>query len=70
MVAKYFQEAPTNGLFCVSRSLVAVLELVFAKAMPPSWFELPAFALAIPAVPWIMPCLIGLIVLRRAGSTA
>jgi hypothetical protein len=32
------------------------------------WYTLPGFALLIPAVPWIIPCLIGFFLLRRAGS--
>jgi hypothetical protein len=32
------------------------------------WLTLPGFVLAIPAVPWIMPCLIGIVLLRRAGA--
>lgn len=47
-------------------SLIALLSLVFAKASSPEWFELPLFIAAIPAVPWIMPALIGLGLLRRS----
>lgn len=32
------------------------------------WYVQPGFIAGIPAVPWIMPCLLGVIVLRRAGD--
>lgn len=32
------------------------------------WYALPGFVLAIPAVPWIMLCFIGFVLLRRAGA--
>jgi len=32
------------------------------------WYGMPGFVLSIPAVPWIMPCLLGIILLRRAGN--
>jgi hypothetical protein len=32
------------------------------------WYSLPGFILAIPAVPWIMPCFIGVVLLRRASA--
>ena len=46
---------------------IAILSLLVAKIVSAQWFELPLFLFAIPAVPWIMPCLLGLDVL---GSTA
>ena len=32
------------------------------------WYVRPGFIAGIPAVPWIMPCLLGVVVLRRAGD--
>ena len=32
------------------------------------WYTIPGFVVGIPAVPWIMPCLFGFVLLRRAGS--
>jgi len=32
------------------------------------WYTIPAFVAGIPAVPWIMPCLFGVVLLRRAGD--
>ena len=34
----------------------------------PPWYTQPGFIAGIPAVPWIMPCLLGVVLLRRAGS--
>jgi ABC-type glycerol-3-phosphate transport system permease component len=32
------------------------------------WYAFPGQVLSIPAAPWIMPCLLGLILLRRVGE--
>jgi len=32
------------------------------------WYTQPGFIAGIPAVPWIMPCLLGAVLLRRAGA--
>jgi hypothetical protein len=32
------------------------------------WYDLPGFALMIPAVPWLMPCVVGILLLQRAGA--
>ncbi len=32
------------------------------------WYARPAFIAGIPAIPWLMPCLLGVVVLRRAGA--
>ncbi len=32
------------------------------------WSSLPGFVLLIPAMPWLMPCLLGIVLLRRAGA--
>jgi len=36
-------------------------------AMSTPWYTRPGFVAGIPAVPWIMPCLQGVVLLRRAG---
>jgi hypothetical protein len=33
-----------------------------------AWYEMPGFVLLIPAVPWLMPCAIGVLLLHRAGA--
>jgi hypothetical protein len=32
------------------------------------WTSAPGFILLIPAVPWLMPCLLGIVLLKRAGA--
>jgi hypothetical protein len=32
------------------------------------WYASPAFVAGIPAIPWLMPCFLGIVVLRRAGN--
>jgi hypothetical protein len=39
------------------------LEAAFAH-----WYSIPGFVVGIPAVPWMMPCAMGVLLLRRAGS--
>ena len=34
------------------------------------WYTRPGLIAGIPAVPWIMPCLLGVISLRRGGDEA
>ena len=38
------------------------------KALSASWYTSPGFIVGIPAVPFIMPCLLGVVLLRRAGE--
>jgi len=38
------------------------------KGLPAPWYTSPGFVVGIPAVPFIMPCLLGVILLRRAGN--
>ena len=33
------------------------------------WYTRPGVIAGIPAIPWIMACLLGVVVLRRAGDT-
>ncbi len=39
-------------------------------AGPSPWYTRPGFVAGIPAVPWIMPFLLGVVLLRRAGREA
>lgn len=32
------------------------------------WYARPGFIAGIPAIPWIMPCMLGVVLLRRAGE--
>ena len=32
------------------------------------WYAIPGFVVGIPAVPWIMSCLFGVVLLRRVGD--
>lgn len=34
------------------------------------WYAMPGFILAIPAVPWLVPCALGVALLRRGGAAA
>jgi hypothetical protein len=56
-------------------SLIAVLLLALRglpypelTATSTAWYLQPAFIAGIPAVPWIMPSLLGVVLLRRAGD--
>ena len=37
-------------------------------AVSTPWYTSPGFIAGIPAVPWIMPFLLGVVLLRRAGD--
>ncbi len=57
----------------VAASVVAVLCLVirgiqFPNPTAMAWYAIPGFVFGIPAIPWIMPCVFGVVLLRRAGS--
>src|SRR5262245_13893784 len=63
------------GLAYVIASMVLVLLLVMRGVTFPElsddsapWYVRPGFIAGIPAIPWIMPCLLGVVVLRRAGE--
>ena len=58
----------------VTASIVFVLFLVMRGVTFPElsgdtapWYVRPGFIAGIPAIPWIMPCLLGVVLLRRAG---
>jgi hypothetical protein len=59
----------------VTASLVCLLLLVMRGVSFPElsadtapWYVRPGFIAGVPAVPWIMPCLLGVVLLRRAGD--
>jgi len=67
---------PAARTFAVA-NLVAVLLIATRGLSFPDpaatstpWYTQPGFIAGIPAVPWIMPFLIGLVLLRRAGHDA
>lgn len=37
-------------------------------ALSTPWYTRPGFIVGIPAIPWLMPCLLGVLLLRRAGD--
>ena len=51
-------------LFLVIRGL----QFPDPKALSEPWYTSPGFIFGIPAVPFIMPCLLGVVLLRRAGE--
>lgn len=70
---------PTASRVYTSLSLLAVscvgLRLIeaFRSAENPllgfkHWTSIPGLILMIPALPWIMPCLLGIVLLKRAGQ--
>ena len=52
-------------LFLVIRGL----QFPDPRALSAPWYTSPGFIVGIPAVPFIMPCLLGVVLLRRAGDT-
>jgi len=57
-------------------SAILILLLVMRGLMFPEisantapWYTRPGVIAGIPAIPWIMPCLLGAVLLRRAGET-
>jgi hypothetical protein len=59
----------------VAMSLLAVLSLVIRgfefpdpTAASTHGYQIPGIVFGIPAVPWIMPCIFGVVLLRRAGN--
>jgi hypothetical protein len=60
------------SLFAVACVGVRVSEALLTSGGPMwgfnHWSSVPGFVLVIPAVPWIMPCLLGIVLLRRVGE--
>jgi len=59
----------------VTLSAVALLFLVLRGLAFPSatgasraWYTEPGFVVGIPAIPWVLPALLGVVLLRRAGD--
>jgi cytochrome bd-type quinol oxidase subunit 2 len=59
----------------VTASTVCLLLLVMRGLSYPEisgntapWYTRPGVIVGIPAIPWIMPCLLGVVLLRRAGG--
>ena len=40
------------------------------KALSTPWYTQPGFIAGVPAIPWFMPSLLGVVLLRRAGDSA
>ena len=60
----------------VALNLIAVIFLILRGVSFPSpggdpapWYTRPGFIVGIPAVPWFMPYFLGVLLLRRAGSS-
>jgi hypothetical protein len=60
---------------CVTASLLALLFLVVRGMQFPvraealsHWSTIPGFVVGIPAIPWVIPVLFGVFLLRRAGN--
>ena len=59
----------------VTASLILLLLVVMRGVSDPEvsahtapWYTRPGVIAGIPAIPWIMPCLLGVALLRRAGD--
>jgi len=50
--------------------LMRGLEFPEVSANTAPWYTQPGVIAGIPAIPWIMPCLLGAVLLRRAGDVA
>jgi hypothetical protein len=53
------------GLLCL---VVRGLQFPDPTAAFANWYDVPGFVAGIPAIPWIMPVLFGMTLLRRAGD--
>jgi hypothetical protein len=58
----------TASLFALLCLAVRGLQFPVRSIAMTSWSTIPGFVVGIPAVPWIMPVLFGVVVLRRAGD--
>lgn len=64
-----------TGAAVILASFAAILVLAFRGLRFPNpevafehWYTIPGFIVSIPAVPWMMPCVLGVILLWRAGD--
>ena len=73
--ATVVNDATTEVPFSFEKGLVVVkasinkdilVDVVTATSAP--WYMRPGFIAGIPAVPWIMPCLLGVVLLRSAEN--
>ncbi|MDB5967556.1 MAG: hypothetical protein JWQ90_6 [Hydrocarboniphaga sp.] len=55
------------SLFAVTCLVIRGLDYPGLAAAFGHWYTIPGFVVGIPAVPWIMPCMLGVLLLRRAG---
>jgi hypothetical protein len=73
--ARLLGRGPTRAYLIACGILVLLLVMrglqfpeISANTAP--WYTRPGVIAGIPAVPWIMPCLLGAVLLRRAGDAA
>lgn len=71
--SQYLGRCPSRAyILASSAALVFLILRGLAFPNPTSgstpWYTQPGFIAGIPAVPWIMPALLGVVVLRRAGN--
>ncbi|MBI4535395.1 MAG: hypothetical protein HY708_03890 [Ignavibacteriae bacterium] len=60
------------SLFAIMCVLIKMAEIFSSPHNPmwgfETWYMIPGFVFSIPAVPWMMPCLVGIVLLHRAGE--
>jgi hypothetical protein len=59
-----FVIASSFALLCL---VIRGLQYPDPAAVSEHWYTVPGFVVGIPAIPWIMPCMFGVVLLRRAG---
>ncbi|MFO0837425.1 MAG: hypothetical protein U1D55_02790 [Phycisphaerae bacterium] len=58
-----------TGSILVLLIILRGLEFPEISANSPPWYTSPAVIAGIPAIPWVMPCLLGAVLLRRARGS-
>jgi hypothetical protein len=58
----------TTSLFAVLCLVIRGLQFPDPAAASTHWYQIPGIIFGIPAVPWFMPCMFGVVLLRRAGD--
>jgi hypothetical protein len=58
----------TASFFAVLCLAIRGLQFPDPTAVFRHWYDIPGFVVGIPAAPWIMLCLFGVVLLRRAGN--